>query len=60
MVAGNVKCALSAGIKVSVPSVVDGPGYTLHVCGVKVVCESGFETREGPFWVTVLESPATN
>jgi len=59
MVAGNLKCTLCPGIRVSVPSVVDGCGYSLRVCGTHLVCQSGFETPDGAVWVTLVEGPET-
>jgi chemotaxis protein CheX len=59
MIAGNLKCTFCPGIRVSVPSVVDGRGYALRVCGGYVVCEAGFDTAAGPVWVTLINTPAT-
>ena len=56
MIAGNLKCTLSPGIRVSIPSVTDGPGYSLRVCGAHVVCRMGFDTSTGPFWISLIEA----
>lgn len=56
MVAGNLKCTLCPGIRISVPSVVDGCGYSLHVCGGHVFCQAGFHTDGGPLWITLTYS----
>src|SRR5690348_16504260 len=36
MIGGNLKCVLTAGIRLSMPSVVDGGDYSLRVCGAEV------------------------
>ena len=56
MVAGNLKCALSPGIRVSIPSVTDGADYSLRVCGAHVVCRTGFHTDAGPLWVSLIDA----
>ncbi|HUI57899.1 MAG TPA: chemotaxis protein CheX [Bryobacteraceae bacterium] len=57
MIAGNLKCTLCPGIRVSVPSVVDGYDYCLRVCGGRVACQCGFETPVGPMWITLVDTP---
>jgi chemotaxis protein CheX len=59
MIAGNLKCILRPGIKLSVPSVVDGDGCSLRVCRGHVVFRSRFGTAKGPFWLTLIEGPET-
>jgi chemotaxis protein CheX len=54
MIGGNLKCVLTRGIRLSMPSVVDGSEYCLRVCGAEVRERLAFECIEGPFWVTVL------
>jgi chemotaxis protein CheX len=54
MIAGNLKCTLAPGIRVSIPSVTDGAGYSLRVCGARVVCRAGFHSDAGPFWITLI------
>lgn len=56
MVAGNLKCALSPGIRVSIPSVTDGAGNSLRVCGAHVVCRAHFQTDDGPFWISLIDA----
>ena len=56
MIAGNLKCTLAPGIRVSIPSVTDGPGYSLRVCGAHVVCRMGFDTTSGPFWISLIDA----
>ena len=54
MIGGNIKCVLTHGIRLSMPSVVDGSDYCLRVCGTTVRERLAFQCIEGPFWVTVL------
>ena len=54
MIGGNMKCVLTRGIRLSMPSVVDGSDYSLRVCGAAVGERLGLQCAEGVFWVTVL------
>jgi chemotaxis protein CheX len=54
MIGGNLKCVLTRGIRLGMPSVVDGSDYSLRVCGAEVRERLAFGCSEGPFWVTVL------
>ena len=54
MIGGNLKCVLTQGIRLSMPSVVDGGDYCLRVCGAEIRERLAFQCAEGPFWVTVL------
>jgi chemotaxis protein CheX len=56
MIAGNLKCTLAPGLRVSVPSVTDGPGDSLHVCGAHEVWRAGFDTPSGPFWISLIDA----
>jgi chemotaxis protein CheX len=49
MVGGNLKCVLTRGIRVSMPSVVEGSG---HRPGIDR--RLAFRCAEGLFWITVL------
>ena len=60
MIAGNLKCTLAPGIRVSIPSVTDGADYSLRVCGARVMCRASFRTDDGPFWITLVDSPSVN
>ena len=53
MIGGNLKCVLTHGTRLSMPSVVDGD-YTLRVCGAASRERLAFSCDEGVFWVTVL------
>lgn len=54
MIGGNLKCILSRGIQLSMPSVVDGSDYYLRVCGAATRERLAFQSAEGIFWITVL------
>jgi chemotaxis protein CheX len=54
MIGGNLKCVLSQGILLSMPSVMDGSDYSLRVCGVEVRLRLAFQCDDGLFWVTAL------
>ncbi len=58
MIAGNLKCTMMNGIKLSIPSVVDGCDYSLRLCSGRPVSDLAFETEDGPFWLTLVEGPA--
>ncbi|MBZ5725797.1 MAG: chemotaxis protein CheX [Acidobacteriia bacterium] len=57
MIAGNLKGDLCPGIRISIPSVVDGDGYALRVCGGRPVYRWDFMTGKGPFWLRLVETP---
>ena len=54
MIGGNLKCVLTRGIRLSMPSVVDGSDYSMRVCGAEVRERIALGCDDGPFWVTVL------
>jgi chemotaxis protein CheX len=54
MIGGNMKCVLARGIRLSMPSVVDGSDYCLRVCRAEVRARLAFQSAEGPFWITIL------
>jgi len=53
MIGGNLKCVLTRGTRLSMPSVVDGD-YSLRVCGAEIRHRIAFRCDEGVFWATVL------
>ena len=57
MIGGNLKSVLAQGIRLSMPSIVNGSDYNLRVCGSEVTERLAFNSTEGPFWITVLTSP---
>lgn len=56
MIGGNLKCVLTSGIRLSMPSVVDGSNYSVRVCKSEVGDQLAFQCAEGPFWITVLST----
>ena len=54
MIGGNLKCVLTQGIRLSMPSVVDGGNDTMRVCGSQVQERIAFESAEGRFWIIIL------
>jgi chemotaxis protein CheX len=59
MIGGNLKCVLTKGIRLSMPSVVDGSDYSMRVCGTVAREQITFECAEGLFWITVLTAHTT-
>jgi len=53
MIGGNLKCVLTRGTHLSMPSVIDGD-YSLRVCGAEIRERVAFRSAEGVFWVTTL------
>ena len=57
MVAGNLKSLLPRGVDLSIPSVVEGRDYSLHVCGgVNATERMTFSSATGNFRVTLIEA----
>ncbi|MGB6130320.1 MAG: chemotaxis protein CheX [Acidobacteriaceae bacterium] len=54
MIGGNLKCVLAGGIRLSMPSVVDGADRNLRVCRAGTRERLVFECAEGIFSVVVL------
>ncbi len=54
MIGGNLKCVLAGGLKLSMPTVVDGADHGLRVCRAGVRERLVFECAEGVFSVAVL------
>ena len=54
MIGGNMKCVLTRGIRLSMPSVVDGGDYSLRICKAEIRQRLAFQCAEGLFWVTIL------
>ena len=55
MVAGNLKSLLPRGVDLSMPSVVVGSDYSLHICGVSAVERTTFSSAAGNFRITLIE-----
>jgi chemotaxis protein CheX len=60
MIAGNLKCTLAPGIRISVPSVTDGAEYSLRVCRTREVVRAGFDTDAGPCWISLVNAGETD
>ena len=55
MIGGNMKCGMSAtGVRLSMPTVMDGTDCDLRICGSEVQDRLAFQCADGHFWVTVL------
>ncbi len=54
MIGGNLKSAMSPGIRLSLPSVVDGSDYRLRLCGAQTRESLAFHCPEGVFWIAIL------
>ena len=54
MIGGNLKCVLTHGVLLSIPSVVDGSEASIRVCKTEVRERLPFRSSEGVFWITVL------
>jgi chemotaxis protein CheX len=55
MIAGNLKCTLCPGIRVSVPSVVAGKDYSLRLCGARLAEQMALETGKGSLRLSIFE-----
>ena len=56
MIGGNLKSVLPRGVNLSMPSVVEGPQYSLRVCGANRKNRMAFDGPDGTFWVTLVET----
>jgi len=54
MIGGNMKCVLTPGIHLSMPSVLDGGDYSLRIYGAEVCGRIAFQCVDSLFWVTIL------
>jgi chemotaxis protein CheX len=55
MIGGNLKALLPSPCYLCLPAVADGSDYALRVLGSRVVSRAGFECKDLPFLVTVIE-----
>lgn len=55
MIGGNMKCVMTQGTVLSMPTVTDGKG--LKIDSAQVRDRIAFRCAEGDFWVTVLATP---
>lgn len=56
VIGGNLKCGMSAGVRLSMPTVMEGSDYDLRMCGSQIQERLTFQCSEGPFWVTILKA----
>jgi chemotaxis protein CheX len=54
MIGGNMKCGMPAGVRLSMPTVMEGRDYDMRICGSQVLERVAFQCVEGNFWVTIL------
>jgi chemotaxis protein CheX len=54
MIGGNLKCVLAGGLRLSMPSVVDGADHNLRVCRAGIRERLVFQCLDGTFSVAVL------
>jgi len=54
MIGGNMKCSMPTGVRLSMPTVMEGRDYDLRICGSQILERVAFQCAEGHFWVTVL------
>jgi len=54
MIGGNMKSGMGTGVKLSMPTVMDGSDYDVRVCGTVIQERHAFQCVEGHFWVTIL------
>jgi len=55
MVGGNLKSVLPPGVALSIPTVVAGSDYAVHICGGNAFHTVAFSSDLGAFWVTVVQ-----
>ena len=60
MIGGNVKSVIATDVRLSLPSVIDGSNYELHVCGSDTSEKMAFQFPGGVFWVSVLKKGCQN
>lgn len=60
MIGGNIKSAIGADIRLSVPSVIEGRDYEIRVCGSDRADKISFEFSTGTFSVTVIGTGGTD
>lgn len=56
VIGGNLKCGMSTGVRLSMPTVLDGRDYDVRMDRSEVRERIAFECSEGYFWVTLLEA----
>jgi chemotaxis protein CheX len=54
MIGGNMKSAMAPGVRLSMPTVMEGRDYDVRFCGSQLLERLAFQCADGDFWVTVL------
>jgi len=54
MIGGNMKSGMPPGVRLSMPTVMEGRDYDVRVCGSQLLERLAFQCADGDFWVTVL------
>jgi chemotaxis protein CheX len=54
MIGGNMKSGMATGVRLSMPTVMEGRDYDMRICGSAVLEKVAFLCAEGHFLVTVL------
>jgi len=60
MIAGNFKCTLYPGIRVSVPSVVSGTAYSMQLCGARLAEQMNFTADGCRLRLSIFDVPLTD
>ena len=56
VIGGNLKCGMSTGVRLSMPTVLDGRDYDVRMDKSEVRERIAFECSDGYFWVSLLEA----
>jgi chemotaxis protein CheX len=56
MIGGNLKSAVAPDATLSIPEVVDGPDFSLRLCGAGPVTRWAYEYEGGLFWISLIQS----
>ena len=56
MIGGNMKSGMATGVRLSMPTVMEGRDYDMRICGSQVLERIAFQCADGHFWVTVLST----
>ena len=54
MIGGNLKSGMASGVRLSMPTVMEGCDYDMRICGSQVLERLAFQCDAGNFWITVL------
>lgn len=56
MIGGNLKSVLPKGVRLSLPSALEGSSFSVRVRGANRSNQMSFTGPDGPFWVTLVET----